>query len=209
MKLKTLLLGAAASLALAGSAHAAGLYVGLDAGGNWLQDTEFDFASTPPTITDFDNAAESDNGWAVLATVGFGFAPQWRSEVELGYRAQDIDLFSSAAAINLFESGDLSQLTIMANVHYDIPVGSNFKLSLGGGLGVDIVNVDDTVIDETDSVFAYQGIAGAAYAIGPKTDLTLTYRYLAAEGPTITGVYAEEFDNLDNHTVTLGLRFGL
>jgi len=209
MKLKSLLLGAAASLALAGSAQAAGLYIGIEGGGNWLQETEFDFGSPPPTITDFDNAAESDNGWAVLATVGYSFASQWRSEVEVGYRAQDIDLFSSPTATNLFQSGDFDQLTIMGNLHYDMPVGANFKLSLGGGLGVNIISVDDGVIDETDSVFAYQGIAGAAYAIGPKTDVTLTYRYLGSDGPEVSGVYVEEFDSVDNHTVALGLRFGL
>lgn len=213
MRTKTILLGAVASVALAGSAQAAGWYFGADVGANWVQDNQFDFgANAGGVITDFNNAAQYDTGWALTGSVGWASPTAWRFEAEAGYRANDMDLFSSAPALSLFRTGEMSQFTVMANVLHDIPMGGALSLSLGAGVGAAFINVDDGVIDESDTTFAWQLIGGLNWAVGSNTDLTLTYRYLNAGGPEVSGPHLghidiESFDSLDNHTLSIGFRF--
>jgi opacity protein-like surface antigen len=213
MSTRTLLLGAVASVVIAGSAEAAGWYFGADVGANWVQDNQFDFGTgVGPAISDFNNAAQYDTGWALTGSVGWASPSAWRFEAELGYRANDMDLFSSATAASLFRTGEMSQFTVMANVLHDIPVGTSLSLSLGAGVGAAFVNVDDGELDESDTTFAWQLIGGLNWAVGSNTDLTLTYRYLNAGGPEVSGPHlahidTEHFDSLDNHTLSVGVRF--
>lgn len=212
---RTLLLGAVAAVALAANAQAArvdGWYISLEGGANWIDDNEFDWGGegAPGVITDFDNAAEYDTGWVAMASVGYGFG-HWRTEIEGGYRVNDMDQFSSAAALNHYASGEVREVTIMANVHYDFRIAKRLMLSLGVGAGGDFAAVEvDTVIDDDEWNFAYQGIAGLSYAVSPRVDLVVNYRYLRAQGPTVTsgnGVIIEEFDDFSKHAVTAGLRY--
>ena len=96
MKRTTLLLGTVAALALCTPAQAAGLkgwYVGIEAGANWVNDTEHNMVGTQPTThTHFINF-DYDAGWAFLATVGYGYDENWRVEIEAGYRKNDADRF--------------------------------------------------------------------------------------------------------------------
>ncbi len=216
MTTRTLLLGAVAAVALTANAQAArvdGWYVSLEGGANWIDDNEFDFGSSPPVpaiISDFGNAAEYDTGWVALASVGYGFG-HWRAELEGGYRVNDMDQFSSAAALSLYASGEVSEATIMANVLYDFRLAKRLMLSLGAGAGGDFAMVKvNGVLDDDEWNFAYQGIAGLSYAVSPNIDLMVNYRYLRAQGPTVFSsgdTVIEEFEDFSKHTVTAGLRY--
>jgi opacity protein-like surface antigen len=218
MKTRTILLAAAATVALAGSAQAApGWYLAIDVGANMIQDNHFDFGTAPvPTITDFNNAADYDTGWALTGSAGWGSSGGWRFEAELGYRANDVDLFSSAVAASLFREGEVSQFTVMANVLYDIPATADLSFSLGGGLGLDVITIDDGIIERGEGTFAWQAIAGANWALTADTDLTLTYRYLTADGPSVNAAHVGsspahldtyKFDTMNNHSLSVGIRF--
>ena len=213
MGTRALLLGAVATIALSGSAQAAGWYFGADIGANIAADNQFDFGgNVGGVITDFNNAAEYDTGWALTGSVGWASPSGWRFEGEAGYRANDMDLFSSAGALSLFRSGDMTQFTVMANVLHDFPIGPTLSFSLGAGIGADFINIDDGVIDESDTTFAWQLIGGLNWAVAANTDLTFTYRYLSAGGPEVTGPHLahtdiESFDSMDNHTLSIGFRF--
>jgi len=214
MTTRTLLLGTVAAIAFSAQAQAAsinGWYVSLEGGANQIQDNEYDYGFSTPAPTDFNNAVEYDTGWAVLASVGYGFGGNWRVEAEAGYRANQMDQFSSDVAQNLFRSGDLNQATLMANVLYDFPVMARLTLTAGVGAGADYVMVDDGTsggVNDEDWKFAYQGIVGASYSLSPKLQLTLNYRYLRAQGPDVSGpTEVEAFEDISNHTVTAGLRY--
>src|SRR5215475_7409887 len=82
MSHRATLLGAAASLALLGSVapasatHFNGWYLGVEGGASWVEDNKYDFGTstnTPVPLTRVNRAAQYDTGWAVLATVGYGF----------------------------------------------------------------------------------------------------------------------------------------
>ena len=220
MKSKVILLGTVAALSLIAvqesSAHHQGWYIGLEGGANWVDENEgfFGPASAPAFLPD---SFEFDTGWAVLATVGYGFDSNWRIELEGGYRKNDVDLFSTFIGFTS-NRGDLNEITLMANVLYDVPLTERLDLTFGLGAGVDRAELQSPRPgggDDVDWNFAYQGIAGLSYAVTSRLDLTLQYRYLHVDeanfntprGPVIVDHFA--FEDTEKHTVTVGLRYDL
>ncbi len=203
---KSLLLGATAALALAGTAHARGWYVGLEAGASWVGDTPAIYRENPPpflTLTD----GKFDTGWTLLATVGYAMQ-NWRIEGEIAWRSNDKDRFIIGGP----STGDLDELTVMYNMTYELPLAQGLGLALGGGAGLDYAMLDIPGIDDTDLNFAVQGIVQLNYALSPSTELTLGYRYLRVLDPefedTTAGVTATAtFDDFSKHTLTLGVRY--
>jgi OmpA-OmpF porin, OOP family len=214
MRTKSLLLGAVASLALTGAANAReinGWYVGIEGGGNWIDDVDwtgiFDPDAAGANVPDAD-VFSFDAGWAALASVGYGFGGNWRAELEAGYRSNETDQGLAA---------DVSEWSAMVNVLYDFHLTPQATLSLGAGAGADFaqLKVDAFAYDADDWNLAYQGLAGIAYALSDNLDLTLTYRYLRISEPEFDGrtifpgpgTIAFAFDDVVKHTATIGLRY--
>jgi OOP family OmpA-OmpF porin len=212
MTLRSALLGAACAVAFSGAAEAAqinGWYVSLEGGANWIEDWEHSFFTVPSTAT-------LDTGWAVLASVGYGWGG-WRLEFEGGYRDNDLDSYTFTG-IPISVTADAWEATFMANVAYDIALTDNLALSLGAGAGGDFANVDFSFggpsFEDDDWSFAYQGIAGINYAIGRQTSLYLNYHYLRVVDaefdfrPAAT-VFLTNGEDVVKHTATIGLRYAL
>ena len=215
MALKTALLGtvvaAAASAAFGGAATAAsinGWYIGLEGGAAWIEDWEH--ALFTPALT---ASASYDTGWAVLATVGHAWGSGWRLEFEGGYRANDLDQYTFLGTPVTFVGGDLWEVTLMANVLYDIHVTDRLSISLGAGAGGDFANQTFTVgpftFEDDDWNFAYQGIGGLNYMIGQQTALVLNYRYTRVHEPDFFAPFLINQEDLVKHTATIGLRYAL
>jgi hypothetical protein len=114
----------------------------------------------------------------------------------------------------LATDGELSELTLMANVLYDIPLSEKLALSLGVGAGADHAHLEVALLDDKSWSFAYQGIAGLSWKMSSRLDLILNYRYLRVMDPefseTLGGVTATlSIDDFTKHSVTLGLRYDL
>lgn len=213
MKMRSLLLGAAATLLAVSASNAQehnGWYIGLEGGGVWVTDIDgvrtFDpDAPGPTTATPFTQGI--DTGWAGFLTAGHHFGSNWRWEIEVGYRHNDDD---NAVA------GELTEWSGMLNVLYDIPLGRSFALSLGAGAGGDNVEVEIPTngFQDRDWSFAYQGIAGLTVAVSDRIDLFANYRYLRVNEPDLTsrtigpaGLTTLSLDDLEKHTATIGLRY--
>jgi outer membrane protein OmpA-like peptidoglycan-associated protein len=149
-----------------------------------------------------------ESGWAVLATLGYAFHHDWRIEFEAGYRNNKTSLATEA---------EVEEFSAMLNLLYDIDLSPNLALNLGVGVGYDVAVLDVPGLDsDSDGNFAYQGIAGLSYAVGSRTDLTLTYRYLNVQEPEYllfvpapAGTLGVVVDDITKHTVTIGLRYDL
>ena len=216
MKTRSLLLGAAASLSLASAAnatHVNGYYVSLEGGANWVEDLDVVQLRDPDPAGGgvLSNATFSvDTGWAVMATVGHGFANNFRVELEVGYRNNHTTLPTEA---------ELEEWSAMVNVLYDIPLTERLSLSVGAGAGADFANLNIGVLsfDEDQWSFAYQGIAGLNYSLSDRLDLFANYRYFRVSEPEFEGraVFAgpapgsldAQFDDIVKHTATIGLRY--
>ena len=208
MNAKTLLLGAAASIAIAGPASAAqGWYAGLEGGTNWVQKVDIDTGNTTFAVTDL--SAHFNTGWALLGTVGYDFGTL-RVEFEAGYRDNTISSFTTTGGfVATPTNADLDEVTLMGNVLFDVSLPPNFVLSFGAGLGADDVTLKAAGTSSASNwSFAYQGIAGLSYSLpgAPRWELTMTYRYLVVDDTTLTFPPTITTDNITKHTLTVGFR---
>ena len=215
MKTKAILIGTVAAIALALPASAGGWYVGIEGGGNWIDDTDvrFDSIGGPPGSP---SGASFETGWAALGTVGYGWNAV-RIELELGYRANDIERFFNGKQRSS-TVGEFNEFSQMLNVVYDWHASERISLSLGAGAGGDDILYENGathgfVIDDSDWVFAWQALAGVNYSLTPNMDLFLAYRYFNATEPQFTELslasapHDDTYDDVTKHTATVGLRY--
>ena len=202
MKVKLLASVAAAGLFAAGAASAEpdGWYGAIDAGYQWIE---------PINVESQTNGAnfniDVNDGWAAFARLGYRFNPNWRVELEGGYRSGDIGTvravsgtqgvcsFSPATGPCYSPEGDLESATLMANVIYDFGFEYwGLRPFVGLGAGANYVNTDfagrmratpgvSFVADDSSTKFAAQAIAGVAFAVGERANIDLTYRYLTSD----------------------------
>ncbi|RYG80069.1 MAG: cell envelope biogenesis protein OmpA, partial [Alphaproteobacteria bacterium] len=88
--MKTFVLASSAAAALALSAGAAsaepnGWYGAIDAGYHMIDDINAESSTTGASWN-----YEVNDGWAAFARLGYRFNPNWRVELEGGYRSGDI-----------------------------------------------------------------------------------------------------------------------
>ncbi|WP_170545891.1 outer membrane protein [Ruegeria arenilitoris] len=226
----TRLILASAALTVSASALAAqslsdGLYIQGFAGYSQLQDSDFSgTVNGSPQSVD----TEFDAGYGLGIAVGTEI-PRWsndrigtRVELELSYRDSDVDgvNFSGngpGAEGNI--SGDVTQTSLFANVLVDFKQAGAFTPYVGLGLGATYSDLDfaygpGVALDDSDTNFAAQVIAGVAYEINANVALTLDTRYsrafdvsserLAPNG-ALTGTVE---DDIDAFSVNVGLRYG-
>jgi opacity protein-like surface antigen len=216
-------LGLALAVAGAPAQAAEGIYLGLHGGGGVLQD-----------IDDADGfTSEFFPGGAVSGAVGYKW--RWlRLEGEILYADFSLDdqtgpdgerppppcFFCATEDL----SGSISALAFMANAYVDWDLNDRFRLQLGGGVGLARVDAtyefevtllglptdeDIEVVDDSDSVAAYQAKAGVAYALTERSELYIGYRFFGTEGPSFNREDGGDLDldGLRAHIGEVGYRF--
>ncbi|MBI3444972.1 MAG: OmpA family protein [Magnetospirillum sp.] len=173
--LKTLLAAAivAGIPALTPVAAQAQWYVGVDAGGQFLQDSKNSGSGVSGLKSSY------DAGWLAQGEVGYAFGP-WRVEGELSYRSSGVSKVGSANG-----SGDTSALAPMINGVYEFLPESKWHPFVGLGLGG--AYVDNGTVKQnganaysgSDWQFAYQGFAGVGYDLTNNVELKAQYRYFS------------------------------
>ncbi|MGE0152326.1 MAG: OmpA family protein [Reyranellaceae bacterium] len=196
---------AAAGLLLAAPALAAdpsGFYVGIGGGINYAQDSDVEIGFGGGggfNVKDVD----SKTGWAGNAFVGYNFGGP-RLELELAYRNNKVKKGELPGDRERVQSGAL-----MANFIYEFFSDGVVSPYIGAGAGAAFVKGKGQ-LDDSDFVFAYQGIAGVNVKVSPNVVLSADYRYFRTADPQLkeNGVSAD-FDYV-NHTGMVGLayRFG-
>jgi|CXWL01.1.fsa_nt_gi opacity protein-like surface antigen len=219
----------AAALALLGApqAGADGVYLSFFGGGNLLQDESH--AGTGGNYNSSGrNTFDSDTSFALGAAVGMSLE-NWlkglRAEIEASYRRGDLegDWTEYTSFYNTTDSGtldgNLSTFAVMANVAYDIDIGSKFKPYVMVGAGWARTHIEGNLndydfflfgnpsFDADNSGFAWQLGAGLNYPVAPGVEVGMGYRYFdAPEASYFAGKnsIADRHDN-DSHTVMLNL----
>ncbi len=199
--------------ALATSASAGhrpqGWYVGLEGGANWVDDADLDRVGVGPLNWE----AEFESGWAAFVEVGYRWETNWRLEFEAGWRENDVDCISFGGPCGGPPNpGSIEQFTHMLNFVHDIDLSERTALSVGLGVGGNLIEADSrfTLLDDDDWVFAAQAIVQLTHELTNRVDFVLTYRFMTSEEPEfrVAGLGGIEMEN-ENHTVTVGLRFDL
>lgn len=173
--LKGILAGAlAVGVSVPALADTQGWYAGAQVGYNGVQ-----------KMSDHGAKAEFDPGFGVGGQVGYGWG-QFRLEGELGYRLNDVDKVR-ASGVSESGKGHISATTLMLNALYDFDTGTNWVPYVGVGIGGAYLDASkikgrstgyDVRVDDSDFVFAYQGIVGLGYEFTPNLTIRGDYRFL-------------------------------
>jgi opacity protein-like surface antigen len=176
-------------------------YISAQVGGTYLTDSQ---------ISDYYGGASLDYVPGFTAGLAGGVKyGMFRVEGEFGYQTNEID------SINSYDTeedgpyagegkGDVSAWSFLANFYADFATGTPVTPFVTAGMGMAIVQLNDFFGgDYNDKVFAYQVGAGLSYAINPKMNIDLKYRYLATADPSLGGADAE----FASHNVYCGFRY--
>jgi outer membrane protein OmpA-like peptidoglycan-associated protein len=207
MKLRSALL-AATVLAAPVAAMAQpvdGVYIGLGAGYNWLDQQNLKQGNvTLPNgsvlVSPLSGHVNFHSGYAVLGSVGYGFGNGLRAEVEGDYRQNQLqNLSASFGSISgrAGAGGDEQQAGVMVNALYDFWGLSPYVVPyIGAGIGYQSISESNVkiyapgglpfaTINQSRGAFAYQGIVGVAIPltqVTPGLALTLEGRFMGTTG---------------------------
>jgi OmpA-OmpF porin, OOP family len=145
-----------------------GVYFGVEGGLSWLLNTTILGQNVNP-----------QTGWALGGKFGYDFIGP-RVEVEGLYRQNNNGNFFGGRAI----TGQISQVTVMANFLYDFNATGAFVPYIGAGAGVGFIDSDYNL---GSTAFAYQGILGVGYNATPNLRFNLEGRYIGTTNPTVAG----------------------
>ncbi|RYY22462.1 MAG: flagellar motor protein MotB, partial [Sphingomonadales bacterium] len=163
-------------------------------------------------------------GYDVDMTVGYDFGG-FRAEAEVGYRKASVIGVQStvtlpngaviAPAGNYPRSGGSSSaLSFMVNGMFDFGDDDGVQAFVGGGVGVARVKseyglrANTRFINDSDTVFAYQGIAGIRAPLSDSIDVSLKYRFFSADGVTLVDALGRRNEGrFRSHSILGGLTF--
>jgi opacity protein-like surface antigen len=176
-------------------------YISAQVGGTYLTDAQ---------ISDYYGGASLDYtpGFSAGLAGGAKYG-MFRVEGEFGYQINEIDMINSydTEEDGLYTGegkGDVSAYTFLINGYADFDTGTPFTPFVTAGMGMAIVELNNFMtMNNSDNVFAYQVGAGLSYAINPKMNVDLKYRYLATTDPSFGGMDAE----FASHNLYLGFRY--
>jgi OOP family OmpA-OmpF porin len=233
------LIVALATTALAGPAlarPAQAWYVGIDAGAIQAENQVFRITSTNGIATSNALTAKYDTGFDVDGNIGYDFGA-FRAEFEVGYKnnkTNHINVNTGGLPALPFGNGTQSPpagsyqsdgtsriLSFMTNGLVDFggsQVGSIGGF-VGGGVGVArvkqnnyaIVTGGNVFVNDSDTRFAWQLLAGVYKPLTPHVDLGLKYRFFNVQNVRTFAVTGAELDSrFRSHSLLVNLtyRFG-
>jgi OmpA-OmpF porin, OOP family len=164
----------------------------------------------------------SNTGFNVAGEIGYDFG-MFRTGFELGYQRAglgDVNNLAGIAAVgatgvNSTTSGNASALSFMLNGLFDFGGSDSWTGSLGGGVGVAQYKASQfatgtaaAFLNDSDTGFAWQVLAGIRKAISDNVDLNLGYKYFNM--PKINTVAATGTalrSKLATHNLMLGFTY--
>jgi outer membrane protein OmpA-like peptidoglycan-associated protein/opacity protein-like surface antigen len=200
-------------------------YVGVEGGVMLVEDIKFDVGTATDAVT-----AHHKAGWDADAVVGYDFGP-FRAEAEVGYRQASVTRINSAVtlpgrytangpAVNApagnyeYAGGRSSALSFMVNGLLDFGDDDGVQGFVGGGVGVARVknnfalNSYQDSLDDSDTVFAWQAIAGIRAPLSDSIDVSLKYRFFNADNVKLTDVSGRALETrFRSHSIMGGLIF--
>jgi OmpA-OmpF porin, OOP family len=167
-------------------------YVGVDGGAMIVEDLNLDIGTLNDAAT-----IDTDKGYDFGGIVGYDFGG-FRLESEVSYREADVDRFTSgtrqittssgalAPAGSYPVAGDANALSFMVNGLLDFGDDDGIQGFVGGGVGVARIDVQTVLgapswLDDSDTGFAWQALAGVRAPLSDSWDVGLKYRFFNAD----------------------------
>ena len=132
---------------------------------------------------------------ALLGSLALGYQLDvYRVEIESRYKKDSV-----VSQGNISAKGDLTHNTQMLNVYYSGYNSSKLVTTVGLGVGVSFVSLDEQNLEDS-AIFTYQGIFSVGYRNTQHITTSLKYNYVRYES-------SNNFDKNSDHLVTLNLRY--
>ena len=194
-------------------------YVGVDGGGMIVEDIKFNIAGVNSAGT-----VDHNYGYDVDGVIGYDLG-MFRVEAEVGYKSATVDGYRSSvttpnsaggnfAAGNYNNAGGrTSALSFMVNGLLDFGDDDGIQGFVGGGVGAARVKgrygiTNASFLNDSDTTFAYQGIAGVRAPISNHVDASLKYRFFTADKVRLIDVSGRQFDSkFRTHSLLAGLTY--
>jgi OmpA-OmpF porin, OOP family len=224
-KLAVVLALASTALASPALARDKAWYVGVEGGAMIVEDLDFDVNGIGDAAT-----VDSDYGYDFGGFVGYDFGG-FRIETEASYRSAKVDELRSSQTIPAFTAagvrvnrpagtydyagGRTSALSFMLNGMFDFGDDDSVTGFVGGGVGVARVKAENyslttngSFLDDSDTVFAWQAIAGIRAPLSENVDATLKYRFFNAEDVRLVDVTSRTFETrFRSHSILGGVTY--
>jgi outer membrane protein OmpA-like peptidoglycan-associated protein len=199
-------------------------YVGVEGGAVLVEDIHFDVGASKDAVTQNNHV-----GYDVGGNIGYDFGP-FRAEAEVSYRRSRVDSArtSVATAIQFANgaagttaagsygdsSGSTSALSFMVNGLLDFGDDNGLQGFVGGGAGVARVKnrlrmagAADT-LNDSDTVFAWQALAGVRAPINKNVDVSLKYRFFNAPDVKLVDIGGNQWKGrYRSHSLLVGLTY--
>jgi opacity protein-like surface antigen len=210
------------------SARDGAWYVGGDFGAMIVEDVGFDFGAGP-TLPSSDSQVIVDHEYGFDGALFVGYdLGTFRLEAEVAYKRASVDEIESAfllpgtpgswgppPQIVPDAGGRSSALSFMINGMLDFGDDDGLSGFVGGGAGVAGVDIkvrpfDNAphFIDDSDTRFAWQIVAGVRHAIADNIDVTLRYRFFNVENVRTVDFGGFESDTrFRSHSLLGGITF--
>jgi OmpA-OmpF porin, OOP family len=161
-------------------------------------------------------------GFNVSGELGYDFG-LFRTGFELGYQRAalgDVNNLANIAAVgangtNSVASGNVSALSFMLNGLFDFGSSDSWAGSVGGGVGIAQYKASKfatgtraAFLDDSDTGFAWQVLAGIRKSISDNVDLNLGYKYFnIPKINTVASIGAPLRTKLATHNLMLGFTY--
>jgi OOP family OmpA-OmpF porin len=199
-------------------------YVGGDFGAMIVEDTSFDVGTAEDAII-----VDHEYGYDGAGFVGYDLGA-FRLEAEVAYKRARIDELETVISLpgqntpgrttaQTFLNaggGNTTALSFMVNGLLDFGDDDGVSGFLGGGVGIARVNFNNqrafanqgAFIDDSDTRFAWQLLAGVRQAISANMDVTVRYRFFNVSDLETVGYGGREFSTrLRTHSLLGGITF--
>jgi OmpA-OmpF porin, OOP family len=194
-------------------------YIGVEGGAMIVEDIQLDIGAIG-TRAAGTGSVDHDYGYDVDGIIGYDFGA-FRMEAEVGYRQADVQNFRSttttarggtlgnAPAGSYAASGKTSALSFMLNGLLDFGDDDAISGFVGGGVGVARVKHSDyritsagSFLNDSDTGFAYQALAGVRAPLTDHVDVGLKYRFFNVDGvDTIDSLGARTRGRYRSHSI--------
>ncbi len=210
-------------------------YVGGDFGGMIVEDIDFDFGTGPtiPSSSTAQIAINHDYGYDAALFVGYDLGA-FRVEAEVSYKRARVDDIETSVRFpgapgtgipvggaitpDLYPAGGgrTSALSFMINGMLDFGDDDGISGFVGGGVGIARIDYNNirafsnqpAGIDDSDSRFAWQVVAGVRQAISDTVDITVRYRFFNADNiRTVDFRGFESESRFRSHSLLGGITF--
>ncbi len=198
-------------IAGAATGSSQGTYFAARGGPGLLQDG--DVTIHVPGLPPFGASLNYDPGFLASTALGYSWSNGLAVEGELAFHGNGLkDENVMGTVIEL--DGQETSFAALVNARYGFDTRTRVTPYLGAGLGAALLTVSGkptggTRFKDSDMVFAYQAMAGVSYALSPRLDLGIEYRYFATAKSTFADNSQKIDVNYNAHNVLLTLSYDL